>query len=153
MVITSGAFKAILCLVDGTEEGCRAAERAACLARDLEGTVEYVVAARAARPSPQLEKYREMEGLDGVEIPLPPKEALDCLEQAKSIAVSCGYSHPKGNVLVGSGAEVVVERTKNSTVDLLIVGHRSRRLGFGISQSATLAKVIERLAMPVMLVP
>lgn len=143
----------ILCLVDGSEEGCRAAHMAGCLARDLSSRLSFVVAARPVKPAPELESYLAMEGLTGVEMPLPKAEAEACLQTALTIARDCDAPEPRAQVKVGTPFEIVTEYQRSEAIDMVVLGHARWPLLARATQRPLAGRIIESLKLPVALVP
>ncbi|MEL6315860.1 MAG: universal stress protein [Pseudomonadota bacterium] len=143
----------ILCLVDGSEEGCRAAHVAGCLARDLSSRLSFVVAAKPVKPTPELESYLVLEGLTGVEMPLPEAEAEACLQTALTIARDCDVPDPLAQVKIGTPYEIIAEYQRAEAIDMVVLGHAQWPLLARATQRPLAGRIIENLKLPVTLVP
>ena len=143
----------ILCLVDGSEEGCRAAQMAGCLARDLSSRLSLVAAARPLKPTPELESYLAIEGLTGVEMPLPEADAEACLQTALTIARDCDAPDPRAQVKIGTPYEIISEYQRTEAIDMVVLGHAQWPLLARTTQRPLAGRIIESLQLPVTLVP
>ena len=143
----------ILCLVDGSDEACRAAKVAACLARDLSSRLSFVAAAKPLKTTPELETYLAIEGLSGVDVPLPEREAEACLQTALSIARDCDAPDPTAQVKIGTPFDVIAEFQRADAIDMVVLGHAKWPSWLRTSHRPVAGRLIERLKLPVMLVP
>jgi nucleotide-binding universal stress UspA family protein len=145
--------KHILCPIDGSEEGCRAAELAACLASALRAKLTYLAVAKPAKVTPEIEAYLNREGLDGMELPQSMPEAEDCLRVAAGIASKCGAPDFLAKIEVGKPFEAISSRARNDGVDLVVLGF-SRRLALkNLGRPYLADQVAEKLDMSVLTVP
>jgi nucleotide-binding universal stress UspA family protein len=135
-------FSHILCWVDGSDEACRAAERAAHLARSLGAKLSYIaVGTRTGRD----QGFDEYARIEGVSEPMPPVLKGDvnaCLEQAMSIAARIGIAGTARLVLSGNEVMAVCDAARAQDADLVVIRKRKSSLVerlLGASASDTLA--------------
>ena len=126
---------------------------AGCLARDLSSRLSFVVAAKPVKPTPELESYLALEGLTGVEMPLPEAEAEACLQTALTIACDCDAPDPLAQVKIGSPFEIITEYQRAEEIDMVVLGHAQWPLLARATQRPLAGRVIENLKLPVTLVP
>lgn len=132
----------ILCWVDGSDEACRAAERAAHLSRSLGAKLSYVAVGTQTGRDDGFDEYARIEG---VSEPMPPfleNDAHVCLDQAMSIAAKYGISGTARLVRSGDEVMAVCDVARTQGADLVVVRKRqSSLIGrlLGASASDTLA--------------
>jgi nucleotide-binding universal stress UspA family protein len=135
-------FSHILCWVDGSDEACRAAEHAACLARSLGAKLSYLAVGTGAGRDEGFDAYARIEG---VSEPMPPVLKGDvhaCLEQAMSIAAKIGIAGAARLVRSGDDVMAICDAARTQDADLIVI--RKRKSGLverllGASASDTLA--------------
>lgn len=143
----------ILCAVDGSAPACRAAEIAACIARDMGAEIRFVSVARPAKPSPELEKYAEAEGLTGTPLPFHVPEAEACLKQAVEVARDCGAATVESAVEVGDVFETLSSVIRAKGVDLVVLGHHARTSVGRLARKPVSQRLADEGAVKLLLVP
>lgn len=121
-------FSHILCWVDGSAESCRAAERAAHLARSLEATLSYVAVGTEMGRDEGFDAYARIEGVSEPMPPLLNGNAHDCLEQAMSIAARIGISGATRLVESGDAVMAVCDAARAQDADLIVIRKRKSTL-------------------------
>jgi nucleotide-binding universal stress UspA family protein len=135
-------FSHILCWVDGSEEACRAAERAAYLAQSLGAKLSYLAVGTETGRDKGFDAYARIEG---VSEPMPPVlkgEVQACLEQAMSIAAKIGIAGTARLVRSGDEVMAVCDAARSQGADLVVIRKRKSSLVerlLGASASDTLA--------------
>jgi nucleotide-binding universal stress UspA family protein len=135
-------FSHILCWVDGSDEACRAAERAAYLAQNLGAKLSYLAVGTKTGRDPGFEAYARIEG---VSEPMPPAlrgEVDACLEQAMSVAAKIGIMGTARLVRSGDDVMAVCDAARSQGADLVVIRKRKSSLVerlLGTSASDTLA--------------
>lgn len=120
-------FHHILCWVDGSHEACRAAERAAHLARCLTARLSFVAVGTQQAHDQGFEDYARIEGV--IE-PIPPSIAADasaCLDQAMLIATKICVTSASRLVQTGDPATAICDAAQTQGADLVVI--RRRRSG------------------------
>ncbi|MDA3858178.1 MAG: universal stress protein, partial [Roseovarius sp.] len=121
-------FSHILCWVDGSDEGCRAAEHAAYLARSLGAKLSYLAVGTETGRDKGFDEYARIEG---VSEPMPPvlKGDVDaCLRQAMSIAAKIGIAGTARLVRSGDEVMAVCDAAQAQDADLVVIRKRRSRL-------------------------
>lgn len=143
----------ILCPVDGSDEGCRAAAMAACLSSALGAKLSYIAVAKPAKLTPEIEAYLALEGLDGLEMPHPMPQAEACMRTAVGIASQCGASDVTQRIDIGKPFDAISYRVQDDGIDLVVMGFR-RRLALKTLGRLHLAdQIAEKLDIAVLTVP
>lgn len=143
MTDTSEAFTHILCLVDGSEAGCRAAERSARLARSLDAKLTFLAVGTTRLRDEAFEQYARVEGVSD---PLPPafeKDTLECLNVAVKIAADVGVRVAGRLEDTGDVVAAICRGAQAHTADLVVLRRRTGGLPeklFGTSVSDRFAK-------------
>lgn len=142
-VMSAGApFSHILCWVDGSDEGCRAAEHAAHLAQSLGAQLSFLTVGTQSDRDPGFDAYARIEG---VSEPMPPVLEGDvnaCLAQAMSIASHIGVTGTARLVRSGDDVAAVCDAARAQNADLVVIRKRKSSLVgrlLGASASDTLA--------------
>lgn len=143
----------ILCPVDGSDEGCRAAEVAACLATALGTKLTFLAVAKPAKLTPEIEAYLKLEGLGGLELPQSLPNAEDCMRVAASIATKCGVTEFEQKIEVGTPFDAISYRTRHGDVDLVVLGFRRRYALKNLGRPHLADLVAEKLDVAVLTVP
>lgn len=121
-------FNHVLCWVDGSDEACRAAERAARLASSLDAGLSFLAIGEEAGRSEGFEEYARIEG---VSEPMPPSIENDvraCLDQAMSIAAQAGVKDAARLVRTGNAATAICEAARAQGTDLVVIRRRRSSL-------------------------
>ena len=115
-------FSHILAWVDGSETSCRAAERAAQLARSLGAKLSFVaIGTRHARD----EGFEDYARIEGVSIPIPlalPGDANACLDSALKIAAGIGVPGAERVVRSGDPTAALCDAARVQGADLVVMG-------------------------------
>jgi hypothetical protein len=124
--INDRPFAHVLCWVDGSEASCRAAERAARLARALHAELSFLALGTQHARDEGFEAYARLEGVSGPMPPTLPGRASACLDKALSTAAGLGMPN--------------AARTQGA--DLVVVGRRKpgllgRLLGIADAETST----------------
>ena len=143
----------ILCAVDGSAEACNAAKVAGCLARDLGAALTFISVASALKMTPELERELAVEGLEGRDIPVLPKDAEVCLDTAMRIAQACDAPIAKRRVVVGDPMQQILEAISGEKADLLILGHHKRSTIGRVVRRPLSTRIADETSTQIMLVP
>ena len=133
-------FSHVLCWVDGSDEACRAAERAAHLARSLGAGLSFLAIGEEAGRSEGFDEYARIEGMTE---PMPPSIKGDvgaCLDQAMAIAAKVGVTGARRLTRTGYAAAAICDAARAEGADLVVIRkHRSslveRLLGTSVSDA------------------
>lgn len=147
------SLKHILCAVDGSGEACRAAEMAGCIARDMQARITIISVAKAAKMTPELEKYAKTEGLEGQEVPLLVVDAENCLNKALGIARDCGASAVQSFVRVGNPFDQISTIVDEESVDLVVLGHHARTSVSRLTRKPLSQRIADEIPVKLLLVP
>jgi hypothetical protein len=124
--ISAIPFGHILCWVDGSDEACRAAERAAHLAKSLGAKLSFLALGDEPGYSKGFEDYAQIEGVIGPMSPSIANNVEACLFQAVSVAAdtrlytglfglvdrNAGLAHRRGRpgaIFLSVGANVLAD--------------------------------------------
>ncbi len=121
--MSKAPFNHVLCWVDGSPEACRAAERAALLAKSFGAQLSFAVIGQILDRDEGLEAYAKIEGITG---PIPPMvggSTETCLQQAKQIADRAGVESVKSLTLSGDPVDALCEAASEAGADLVIIRH------------------------------
>ncbi len=121
-------FSHVLCWVDGSDEACRAAKRAANLAKSLGANLSFVAIGKTQGYDAGFDEYARLERVSG---PMPPliDPAVDaCLRQAISISKKVGVSDAKQIVISGDPTATICEAAKSIGADLVVIGRHEASL-------------------------
>ncbi|WP_298856951.1 universal stress protein [uncultured Sulfitobacter sp.] len=114
-------FTHILCWVDGSDEACRAAERAAHLAQNMGADLTFVAVGKELGFDAGFADYAQIEGVSG---PMPPVTQGDvdaCLQQAIAISAKIGVPDAKRMVTSGDAAAAICSIARSSGTDLVVI--------------------------------
>lgn len=132
----------ILCGVDGSDPACRAAEHAAWLAVAVGADLTFLAVARQARSDPDLDSYRQAEGLGEEPVAIATDEAVRCLAVAQDCASALGHDKSTRLIRIGAVAQTLLSVATETGADTLVLGrhdHSALRRTVVGSVSRTLA--------------
>lgn len=116
-------FSHILCWVDGSEEGCAAAERAAGRARALDAKLSFLAIGDSFSGDPGFLEYARIEGVSAPAPIIPAGDISACLDQAVSISTRVGVQRPERIFRTGNISTVICEAARTQKADLVVIGH------------------------------
>ena len=130
MTAAAGAapFDHVLCWVDGSDEACRAAERAARIASSLDAGLSFLAVGEEAGRSEGFDAYARIEG---VSEPMPASVENDvraCLDQAMSIAAQAGLKDATRLIRTGNAATAICDAARAQGADLVVIRRRRSSL-------------------------
>ena len=135
-------FSHILCWVDGSDEACRAAERAAYLAKSLGAKLSYLAVGSDTGRDKGFDDYARIEGVSEPMPPILQGEVHACLDQAMSIAAKIGIAGTARLIHSGDEVTAVCDAARAQNADLVVIRKRKSSLVerlLGASASDTLA--------------
>lgn len=117
-------FEKILCAVDGSQQGLKAAQAASELAAKLGSDLTFLTVTKELKLTEEVKRFMEIEHLTG-----SPQYVIDeltdrVLTQAKECAVRCGVKKARTEVKVGNPARAIVAYAERSGADLIVMGSR-----------------------------
>ena len=128
--ISAIPFGHILCWVDGSDEACRAAERAAHLAKSLGAKLSFLALGDEPGYSKGFEDYAQIEGVIGPMSSSIANNVEACLFQAVSVAADIGVKKAARLVGAGEPASAICDAARTQGADLVVI----RRRKFNIVQ-------------------
>ena len=135
-------FRNILCAVDGSQHGLRAARTAAGLAAKLDASLVFLTVTKHIEVNDAVRRYMQLEHLTG-----GPQYVLDemteqVLGEAQRTAIENGVHGARAVVRVGSPARAIAAFAKEIGADLIVLGRR----GLGDVGGALLGSVSHKVA-------
>ena len=133
-------FSHVLCWVDGSDEACRAAERAAHLAWSLGAKLSFVAVGHEPEHDEGFEDYARIEGMSAPMSPSIIGDVSACLDQAMAIAAKVGVTGATRLTRTGHAATAICDAARAEGADLVVIRkHRSslveRLLGTSVSDA------------------
>lgn len=122
------SFKHVMCLVDGSEASCRAAEHATQLALALNAQLSFLALGTQHARDEGYDAYARMEGVSDPMPPTLPDNAGACLDIATSIATKLGVQNAERIIRTGDAAVALCDVARLQGADLVVV--RRRKPGF-----------------------
>ncbi|MGJ8530057.1 universal stress protein [Maritalea sp.] len=119
--LKASPFDHILCWVDGSDEACRAAERAAQLARSLEARLTFLAIGKEQGHDEGFADYARIEGGSG---PMPPTIENDvdgCLRQAISISTKLGFRNAAHVIATGDASTAICNAALKNEANLVVI--------------------------------
>lgn len=118
-------FSNIVCAVDGSQHGLRAATLASELAASCGARLTFLTVTKRLKLTEEVKHYLEVENLGTSE----PQYVLDeftedILGQARDAAKAAGVSKPQLEVRVGQPARTIVDFAKRADCDVIVLGSR-----------------------------
>lgn len=124
----SAPFSHILCWVDGSEEACRAAERAALLAQALGAKLSYLALGSKTAGDTGFEEYARIEGVSDPMPPILNGDVDACLQQAMLIAAKKGITGAERMIRDGDEVSAVCDAARLQDADLVVIRKRKSTL-------------------------
>jgi nucleotide-binding universal stress UspA family protein len=124
----AAAFSHVLCWVDGSDEACRAAERAALLAQSLGASLSFIAVGQEPEDSRGFEDYARIEGVSEPMSPSIHSDAAACLDQAISIAKGLGVEGAARVIGTGDAVTAICNVAREQNADLVVIRRRQTSL-------------------------
>lgn len=119
-------FTHVLCWVDGSDEACRAAERAARLAKSLDARLSFLALGQSIGRDDGFEAYARIEGVTGASSPMVGASTDACLDQAMKIAARVGVHGATRLTREGNPVSTICDVAQTEGADLVVIRkHRS----------------------------
>jgi len=149
---TTGRFSHVLCWVDGSDEACRAADRAANLAQQIEAKLSFVAVGDVPESDTGFAEYARIEGLSEPMSPVIPGSVRFCLDQAMSIAGKAGLKEATRLVRVGDPVAAICDAARLQDADLVVIRKQRSNLVEKLIGESIADKLSRRCEFAVMLV-
>ncbi len=135
-------FRKILCAVDGSGHGLKAAKTASVLAERFGAALTFLTVAKELKVTEEVKRFIEAEQLSG-----EPQYVLDdyteqVLQEAKDAARENGVKDFKTEVRVGNPARTIMRFAESGGFDAVVLGSR----GHGDVEGVLLGSVSHKVA-------
>jgi nucleotide-binding universal stress UspA family protein len=139
----SATFGNIVCAVDGSPHGLKAARLASELAAACGAGLTFLTVTKRLKMTEEVKHYLEVENL-GTSDPqyVLDEFTKDILDQANAVAQEAGVSDSQSEIKVGQPARTIVEFAVRSKCDAIVLGGR----GHGDLEGGFLGSVSHKVA-------